>query len=419
MTATHDASTDEPQALLPEAVIGGVDTHADTIHVALCSVLGRDLVDQEFATTPAGYADAIEFLSSHGAIHRVGIEGTSSYGVGLTRAARAAGLEVTEVNRLDRAERRRIGKSDPIDAYQAAHAVLSGRATSAPKTEQIDALRALHVARRSAVKARTAAMNQIHQLLVTAPAATREKYRALKEDALVSALARCRPTTGTTGDLSSKMVLTALKAIAQRHEYLSTQADELRREITVLVHAANPGLLATHGVGPDTAAQLLITAGGNPDRLSTEASFAALCGTAPVPASSGKITRHRLARGGDRAANSALHTIALVRMSSGHPQTKAFVARHRHPTHGKQRTSKEILRMLKRAIAREIFKHLTRPVTVPAIDDLRDTRRAKNITTTRAATALGVWPATISQIEHGTRRNDDFAHRYREWLLTA
>ena len=419
MTATHDASTDEPQALLPEAVIGGVDTHADTIHVALCSVLGRDLVDQEFATTPAGYADAIEFLSSHGAIHRVGIEGTSSYGVGLTRAARAAGLEVTEVNRPDRAERRRIGKSDPIDAYQAAHAVLSGRATSAPKTEQIDALRALHVARRSAVKARTAAMNQIHQLLVTAPAATREKYRALKEDALVSALARCRPTTGTTGDLSSKMVLTALKAIAQRHEYLSTQADELRREITVLVHAANPGLLATHGVGPDTAAQLLITAGGNPDRLSTEASFAALCGTAPVPASSGKITRHRLARGGDRAANSALHTIALVRMSSGHPQTKAFVARHRHPTHGKQRTSKEILRMLKRAIAREIFKHLTRPVTVPAIDDLRDTRRAKNITTTRAATALGVWPATISQIEHGTRRNDDFAHRYREWLLTA
>ncbi|HZJ04622.1 MAG TPA: transposase [Nocardioidaceae bacterium] len=269
MTATSDASTSEREAVR-EDVIGGVDTHADTIHVALVSVLGRDLVDKEFATTPEGYADALEFLSSHGEIYRVGIEGTSSYGIGLSRAARAAGLEVTEVNRPDRAERRRIGKSDPIDAYQAAHAVLSGRATSAPKTEQIDALRALHVARRSAVKARTAAMNQIHQLLVTAPAPIREKYRALKEDAVVSALARCRPTTGTSGDLSSRMVLTALKAIAQRHEYLGAQADGLRREITVLVHAANPGLLATHGVGPDTAAQPLITAGGNPERLNSE-----------------------------------------------------------------------------------------------------------------------------------------------------
>lgn len=414
MTATSDASTSER-----EDVIGGVDTHADTIHVALVSVLGRDLVDREFATTPEGYADALEFLSSHGEIYRVGIEGTSSYGIGLSRAARAAGLEVTEVNRPDRAERRHIGQSDPIDAYQAAHAVLSGRATSAPKTEQIDALRALHVARRSAVKARTAAMNQIHQLLVTAPAPIREKYRALKENALVSALARCRPTMGINGDLSSRMVLTALKAIAQRHEYLGAQADGLRREITVLAHAANPGLLATHGVGPDTAAQLLITAGGNPERLNREASFAALCGTAPVPASSGKITRHRLARGGDRAANSALHTIALARMSSGHPPTKAFVARHRDPVHGKQRNSKEILRMLKRAIAREVFKHLTRPIAVPAIDDLRDTRRAKNITITRAAAAFGVWPAMISKIELGGRRDDDFTNCYREWLLAA
>lgn len=418
MTATSDASTSEPEAV-QEDVIGGVDTHAETIHVALVSVIGRDLADQEFATTPAGYVDAIEFLGSHGRVRRVGIEGTSSYGIGLSRAARAAGLEVTEVNRPDRAERRRKGKSDPIDAYQAAHAVLSGRATSAPKTEQIDALRALHIARRSAVKARTAAMNQIHQLLVTAPAPIREKYRALKEDTLVSALARCRPTTGTSGDLSSRMVLIALKAIAQRHQYLGAQADDLRREITVLVHAANPGLLAAHGVGPDSGAQLLITAGGNPERLNSEASFAALCGTAPVPASSGKITRHRLAQGGDRAANSALHTIALARMASGHPPTKAFVARHRNPANGKGRSSKEILRMLKRAIAREIYKHLTRPVAVPAIDDLRETRRAKNITITRAAAAFGIWPATISKIELGTRRNDEFANRYREWLLIA
>ena len=137
-------------------------------------------------------------------------------------------------------------------------------------------------------------------------------------------------------------------------------------------------LLHLHGVGNYTAAQILITSGGNPDRLRTEASFAALCGTAPVPASSGKTTRHRLSRGGDRRANHALHTIALARMRN-HPPTKAFVKRQRD----QGRSTPEILRLLKRAIAREMFKQLTRPHQDLGVHDLRPARQAKNITIAR------------------------------------
>jgi transposase len=399
----------EPDAIAE--VVGGADTHEDMVHVAVISRLGLDLVDREFPTTPVGYRAAIEFLHSHGRIERVGIEGTSSYGAGLARAALAAGLIVIEVNRPDRAERRRRGKSDPIDAYQAAHAVLSGRATTVPKSEQIEAIRALRAARRSAVKARTAAANQIHHLLITAPDPVRQKFRALTGKKRIATLAQCRPATYNP---VNHAVLIALKTIAQRHRYLDAQITHLTDALTVLVRDANPGLLAAHGVGPDTAAQLLITAGGNPDRLRSEASFAALCGTAPVPASSGKITRHRLSRGGDRGANNALHHIAVVRMSS-HQPTRAYVARQR----AAGRSTPEILRQLKRALAREMFKYLTRHITTPATDDLRPTRQAKNITLTRAAAHLGIWPSALSRIERGTKRDDTLANAYRSWLIAA
>ena len=263
-------------------VIGGVDTHADTIHVGVLDSIGRELGDREFATTPAGYAAALAFVAAFGVVIALGVEGTSSYGAGIARAGSAAGIEVREVIRPERSVRRMRGKSDPIDAYQAARAVLSGHAVAAPKDENIEALRALHKARRSAVKARTAAMNQIHQMLITAPAPVREKYRELKQKPLVSALAGCRPSTH---EPTARAVLTALKALAKRHQFLTAQADELRQQIRDLARDANPHLMSLYGVGPTTAAQLLITAGGNPDRLRTEASFAALCGAAPVPAS--------------------------------------------------------------------------------------------------------------------------------------
>ena len=289
--------------------------------------------------------------------------------------------------------------------------MLSGRARNAPKTEEVDALRALHVARRSAVKARTAAINQVHQLLITAPDDIRERYRALKDDKLIAALARTRPAANAT-------VLIALKTIARRYEYLATEALTLHRQIATLVKAANPGLLAVHGVGPDTAAQLLITAGGNPERLTTEASFAALCGTAPVPASSGKITRHRLSRGGDRSANHALHTIALVRMS-GPPAHQGLRRRHRDPARGKPRSSAEILRMLKRAIAREIFKHLTRPGAAPDVSDLTAAARAAASPSTKPRQPSAAAPPLSAASSAESAKNDPLIDRYRQWLTTS
>ena len=399
----------------PPSVYGGADTHADTIHVAVIDSLGREVGDREFPTSREGYQHALEFLTSFGTVEVFGIEGTSSYGAGLARTATDAGLVVVEVNRPDRAHRRRRGKSDPIDAYQAAHAAASGRATAAPKHEAIDAIRALHNARNSAVKATTAAMNQIHQLLVTAPVEVRERYRDLKEKALVKALLAARPTT-TTSTLSpaARTVLGVLGTLARRHQHLTAEADDFEAQLRELVEALNPGLLAAYGVGTSTAAQLLITAGGNPDRLRNEAAFAALCGVAPVPASSGKTTRHRLSRGGDRAANNALHTIALVRLSAD-PRTREWATQQR----ARGRTGLELLRVLKRAIAREIYRYLTQQVTVPQIADLRPLRQSKNITVTAAANHFNIWPSRISNLERGTRRNDQLADAYREWLLTA
>lgn len=393
-------------------VIGGADTHADTIHVAAVDQVGRELGDCEFGTTPDGYRAALAFLATFGTLVVIGIEGTSSYGTGLTRAAQAAGIEVREVTRPDRARRRMRGKSDPLDAYQAAHAVLSGRADAAAKGEQIEAIRALHIARRSAVKARTAAMNQIHHMLITAPATLREKYRPLRDQTLVDALAGCRPARSS--DPLIRAVLTALKALAQRHQFLAQQAADLDQQIRRLVQAANPHLLSLRGVGPATAAQLLITAGANPDRLRSDSSFAALCGAAPVPASSGKTNRHRLSRGGDRAANHALHTIALVRMTCD-PRTRDYVRTQR----GNGRDTAEILRRLKRALAREVFRSLTRGQTAPELADLRPTRQAKNITLTAAARAMNTYITKITRTELGTFPDYELAHRYRTWLNTA
>jgi hypothetical protein len=204
---------------------------------------------------------------------------------------RCAGVEVAEVSSPDRAARRRQGKSDPLDAYGAARAVLAGHGLAVPEDAHTGALRALLSARRSAVKAQIAATNQIHALLVTAPAELRERYRRHSTTALVKALARWRPVTHS--DPTTVAVLTAAKALAQRTEFLERQKQDLTAQLDVLVCQINPALRAAYGIGADTAAQLLATAGTNPHRLRNEACFAALCGAAPVPASSGKITRHR------------------------------------------------------------------------------------------------------------------------------
>lgn len=398
--------------LEPGTVIGGVDTHLDTIHVAVIDSWGRALADREFPTTPHGYRNALAFLTGHGEVATLGIEGTSSYGAGITRFAIKAGLEVREVLRPERSVRRRQGKSDPLDAYEAARAALSGRGTAPAKSSDIESLRALHNARRSAVKARQAAQVQIRAILATAPVTLREKYRGRTTFRLIRALSVARPDM--YADPGCCGVLTALKALARRHQHLTDEISDLERDLDTLVRDLAPHLLQLHGVGVTTAAQLLITAGGNPERLTSEASFAALCGTAPVPASSGKTTRHRLSRGGDRRANHALHTIAVVRMGT-HARTREFVQRQRD----RGRSNPEILRILKRAIARELFKQLSRPRPVLEIDDLRPARQAKNITLHAAAAGLDSHAMTISRMERGLYLNADLTIRYREWLKTA
>lgn len=330
----------------------GVDTHADTHTAALLDHLGRLLGTLQVPADPAGYAQLTAWAEGQGRLTRAGVEGTGDYGRGLCQHLQANGVEVIEVNRPDRSRRRRRGKSDPIDAENAARAVLANDATTIPKQRDglIEALRVLRIARQSAIKARTVAANQIKDLIVTAPEPIRADHRHLSTNRRVDHAARYQP--GTLSD-PAEATKHALATIARRHQQLTTEIRALDRELHNLTRQAAPRLLARPGVGPDTAAQLLITAGQNGDRLHNHAALAGLCGTSPVEASSGKHTRHRLNRGGDRQANRALWVIAFTRMRCD-PTTKAYVAKR--TADGK--TNNEITRSLKRYITRELYTPL-------------------------------------------------------------
>jgi transposase len=335
-------------------IIGGVDTHGKAHHAAVIDSVGRHVADREFPATTGGYRDLLEWLRACGTLTAVGVEGTGAYGAELARVLTAAGVTVIDVDRPDRKTRRLKGKSDPIDAYAAAAAVLAGRATGIPKSRDgvVEAIRVLRIARRSAVKIRTQTMNQIRSLLVSAPAPLREQVAGLNRSDLIQTLARIRPGH----DLSHPLAATraALRRLARRHQSMDTEITELDAEIGPRVTQAAPALLELFGVGPETAGQLLTTAGDNPERMRSESAFAHLTGTAPIPASSGRTHRHRLNRGGDRAANNALHTIVLVRMRFDQ-RTRAYVTRR--TTEGLSK--KDIIRCLKRYVAREIYHALT------------------------------------------------------------
>ncbi|HSK27475.1 MAG TPA: IS110 family transposase [Jiangellales bacterium] len=334
-------------------VIGGVDTHRDTHHVAVIDEVGRELADREFPASRAGYRRLLGWLAGHGRLARVGVEGSGAYGAGLVRYLRGRGVVVVEVDRPDRRARRRSGKSDPLDAYAAARAVLSGRASGTPKAADgpVEAIRALRVARSGAVKARTQAMNQLRGLLVSAPAGLREQLQGLGPRALVTASARLRPEpVVSAADPALAAAKTALRSLARRHQDLTAEIAGLDPQIRALAAAAAPTLLALPGVGPEVGGQLLVSAGDNPERLRSQAAFAHLCGTAPIPASSGRTDRHRLNRGGDRAANAALYTVVLNRLRY-HPDTRAYAARRT----AQGLTKKEIIRCLKRYVARETY----------------------------------------------------------------
>ena len=332
-------------------VVLGVDTHRDEHVVALLNPLGALIATSSFPTTAAGYDTLLEWAQSFGDLHRAGIECTGSYGAGLSRRLQAAGIQVIEVNQTDRHDRRKRGKTDTLDAQAAARAVLSGRAQAVAKTAdgRVEAIRVLRIARNSAVNAKVKAVNQLKAIIVVADPALRESLHGLGPATL---LRRCTELEDPHPDATADQVavITALRLLAQRISTLNTEADLLNTQIKALIADHAPLLLEQTGVGPDNAAALLIAAGDNPDRFRSEASFAARCGATPVEASSGQTSRLRLNRGGDRQANAALYRITLSRLR-WHQPTIDYM--NRRLAEGK--TKREIIRCLKRYIARQLF----------------------------------------------------------------
>ena len=396
-------------------VVAGVDTHKDTHHVAVVAAgTGVRLGDLKVPATPAGYERLLGFVGSFGTVSLIGVEGTNSYGAGLARSLTTAGVAIREVIRPKRAQRRR-GKSDPIDAYAAAQQALAEPDTlpvAKSSDGPVEQIRVLMAVRRSAMKARVAAVRQLKSLLITAPDPVRTRFTDMDGDHLIDTLAGTRP--GLAVDTVTTATGQALRRLARRHRNLTAEIAEIDVELRVLATQVAPAMFATKGFGVITTATLLITAGDNPDRLRSEASFAALCGAAPIPASSGTTTRHRLNRGGDRQGNWALHQIALVRLSTD-SRTRAYAAR----LTAAGKSKKDVLRCLKRAIAREAWHLLVHPAPAPRIDDLRPLRHQRGITLTQAAEHLGTVAARISELERGTRYNPALANDYRQWLNAA
>jgi transposase len=338
------------------SITGGVDTHLEVHVAAVLDHVGGLLGVESFAVGPAGYEELLAWMESFGEVGKVGVEGTGSYGAGLARFLTRHGITVIEVDRPNRAERRRSGKSDPLDAAEAARAALSGRAKGLPKSRDgsVEAIRMLLVAKRSARQARVKALVQMRHLVITAPEELQHRLKGLTTSRLVIAASRLR------GDRSSDPVVAgakvALSALAHRIQSLDLEIADLEARIFVLVEQTAPELLGRFDVGPDTAASLLVAAGDNPERLHSEAAFAHLCGVSPIPASSGKTNGHvRLDSGGNRQANSALWRIVIVRIAHD-PRTTAYFERKMKEGCSKR----DVIRILKRYVARELYRYLPR-----------------------------------------------------------
>jgi transposase len=346
----------DDQGVAGRSVVGGVDTHKDLHVAAIVDEHDRMLGSECFATTRHGYKLMLAWMRSFGELVRVGVEATGTYGAGLLRYLQHAGVMVLEVTAPDKADRRKRGKDDTLDAENAAHAAFAGTRTVTPKSRDgmTESLRVLKACRKTAVAARRVALQMIHNTIVCAPDELREALRKLTRMQLIRTLAAWRPDLSDYRNVVSAYRIT-LKSLGRRYLELHDEIADLDTMIAALVDELAPDLVARNSIGHESAAQLLLTAGDNAERLHSEASFAALCGASPVPASSGKVTRHRLNRGGDRAANSALHIIAIGRLRTD-PRTKAYVAKRMAEGHSKL----EAIRCLKRYIAREVFTLISR-----------------------------------------------------------
>ena len=335
-------------------ITGGVDTHLDMHVAAALDERGAQLGVQSFAATAAGYQKLLGWLEGFGTLELVGVEGTGSYGAGLTRHLLGHQVTVVEVDRPNRQRRRRTGKSDPHDAVAAARAAQGGEATGSAKTRDgnVEAMRVLRVARRSARGNRTQAINQMRSLISTAPEELRAELRSLSIYNVLTVASAFRHTGRT--DVTTVTKLT-LRTLARRALSLEEEVEEIDRLLKTLVAETAPELNAIDGIGTDVASAILVAAGDNPERLKSESTFAKLCGVSPLDASSGKQQRHRLNRSGDRQANSALWHIVFTRMVND-PRTKHYIERRMK----EGRSKKEAIRCLKRYVAREVFAALPR-----------------------------------------------------------
>jgi transposase len=347
----------------PAEIIIGIDTHKEAHAAVAINGLGARLGAMTLLASSRGYHEMESWAQSLGPVRAFGIEGTGSYGAGLARFLQERGHNVIEVNRPNRQIRHQHGKNDPLDAENAARAVLSGQARAAPKsgTSSVEMIRHLKVARDTAVKSRTQAMVTLKTIIVNAPAALRESLDGLTgKMTLIRHLAALRPGAMTSPTASAKATL---RALARRWLMLDAEIKSHDADLDTLTTACAPTLKEAHGMSTGTAAEMLILVGDNPERIRSEAAFAKLCGACPIPASSGKTSRHRLNRGGHRQANADLYRVVIIRMRS-HPPTLDYVRRRTAEGKGKM----EIIRCLKRFVAREIFGYLCRarrdPTTV-------------------------------------------------------
>ncbi len=330
----------------------GVDTHRDTNTAAVLTAAGAVLAHHQCSTDAMGYRRVVAFADEYASGRRVwAIEGSGSFGSGLTTHLLERGEWVVEIDRPARPARRNGAKSDDLDAVRAAREALTRDHLAAPRARgDREAMRVMLAARQGAVVARTKAIGQLKALIVNAPEALREQLRRGTTDQQLDKCSRLR--TLPTHSVEHRATVRAIRAVARRALFLEAEAAEHESELEQLVVTACPELLAKPGVGAITAAQFLVS-WSHTGRIRNEAAFAALGGVAPIPASSGQTVRHRLNRSGDRQLNRALHTVALSRLQH-HPETKAYATRR--TAEGK--TRRDIKRCLKRAIAREIYRLL-------------------------------------------------------------
>ena len=312
-------------------VFCGVDTHADSHWLCVLDWRGRKVLSRQFPADAAGYEALAGAIAAAGEPACVAMEGTSSYGAGLTRHLASLGMPVREALSPARMQRRRPGqgKCDESDAERAARAAMSGSKLGTPKSQDgwVDGVRCMLAARSGAVKARTSAINTARSLLTTAPEGLRSRFRGMAGPRLMEEL----PSVRAEGALGA-----ALGALADLWAAARDAALDMERAIEASLEENCPALLAMYGCGPVSAAKLAVAAGDNPGRLRSEASFAAICGACPIPASSGKTVRHRLNRGGDRQANSALHGLATLMWTvpGGARETGGpYMRDPRHPRH--------------------------------------------------------------------------------------